>query len=231
MSVSKIVPDTHDDVYTTQEDDTRRDALMDMAIWYGVKIGVTTLGISSAATYVINKRSNWFRSYGSINGKVSIPIIISMFVTSVVTELAIHDTRMNPEKWDGGKVFNDTKVITAKPVDASRLNFGKQLLLKIYDYPLVFAGTLSVPVAGNILATRFAKSHLSFSQALMQTRVFAQFGVISILLSTVSVRAFVEANHHFGCRNRHTITDEDRYSRGWGEAPSSAGTNNATTAK
>lgn len=219
MNVSKIVPDTHDDVYTNQEDDDRRDALMQMAIVYGAKVGVATLGVTSAATYVINKRSTWFYNYASINGKVSIPIIISMFVTSVVTELAIHDTRMNPETWDGGKVFSATKIITAKPTHASQLNYGKQLMLKIYDYPLVFAGTLSLPVAGNILATRFAKNHLTLSQALMQTRVFAQFGIISILLSTVSVRAFVEANDHFGCQSRHTITDEDRYNRGWAEAP------------
>lgn len=216
--ISKLVPETHDDVYTSEDDDKRRDNLMSMAIWYGAKVGVSTLVVSSAATYAINKRSAWFRSYASINGKVSIPIIIAMFVTSAVTELAIHDTRMNPEKWDGGKVFSNTKIIAPKAVDASQLNFGKQLLLKIYDYPFVFAGALSLPLLGNIAKTRLTQSHLSLSQALMQTRVFAQFGVISILLSTVSVRAFVEANDHFGCQHRH-LTDEDRYARGWAEAP------------
>jgi hypothetical protein len=80
---------------------------------------------------------------------------------------------------------------------------------------------MALPLAGKILATRFAKSHLTLSQALMQTRVFAQFGVISILLSTVSVRALVEANDHFGCRHKQ-MTDEDRYSRGWGEQPATA---------
>jgi hypothetical protein len=214
----KVVPDTHDDVYTNAEDDIRREKLMDMAIVYGAKIGVGTLGVSSLATYFVNQRFAGFRNYASINGKISIPIIVAMFVTSAVTELAIHDARLYPEKWDGGKPFNATKLITAKKTDFSELGYHKQMLLKIYDHPLVFAGTMALPLAGKILATRFAKSHLTLSQALMQTRVFAQFGVISILLSTVSVRALVEANDHFGCRHKH-MTDEDRYSRGWGEQP------------
>jgi hypothetical protein len=214
----KIVPDTHDDVYTNQEDDIRRDKLMDMAIIYGAKVGAVTLAVSSIGTYVVNQRYAAFRNYASINGKVSIPLIISMFITSVVTELAIHDARSYPEKWDGGKPFITQRTIAAAPTDAAQLSYPKQALLKIYDYPLVFAGVLALPVAGNIMATRFAKNHLTFSQALMQTRVFAQFGIISILLSTVSVRAFVEANDHFGCRHKH-LTDEDRYARGWAEAP------------
>jgi hypothetical protein len=212
----KIVPDTHDNVFTNADDDIRREKLMDMAIVYGAKVGVGTLAVSSLATYFVNQRYTAFRNYASINGKVSIPIIIAMFTTSVVTELAIHDARQYPEKWDNGKPLSETKMISAKPTSVSDLGLHKQLLLKIYDYPLPFAGVLALPLAGNILATRLTKSHLTMSQALMQTRVFAQFGIISILLSTVSVRAFVEANDHFGCRHKH-MTDEDRYARGWGE--------------
>lgn len=193
---------------------------MNMAITHGVKVGAATLVVASAATFLVNKRFAGFRNYGSINAKVSIPVIIAMFTTSVVTELGIHDARYSPEKWDGGKPYSVTKAIAPKVTDLASLGLHKQLLLKIYDSPLVFAGALSLPLAGNILYTRFAKSHLSFSQALMQTRVFAQFGIISILMSTVSIRLFVDANDHFGCKQKH-LTDEDRYTRGWAADPSS----------
>lgn len=211
----KAVPNTYDDVYTTAEDEARREKLMNMAIAFGAKVGVATLGAGAIATYVANQRFAGFRNYASINGKVSIPIIVAMFTTSVVTELGIHDARQYPEKWDGGKPFSTTKKILPKITDATQLSYPKQLMLKIHQYPLVFAGTMALPLAGKILATRFAKNHLTISQALMQTRVFAQFGVISILMSTVSIRAFVEANDHFGCRHKE-MTDEERYSRGWG---------------
>jgi hypothetical protein len=213
----KAVPDTYDDVYTSADDEARREKLMNMAIAFGAKVGVTTLGVGAIATYVVNQRFAGFRNYASINGKISIPLIVAMFTTSVVTELSIHDAREYPEKWDGGKPFSTTKKILPKITDAAQLSYPKQLLLKIHQYPLVFAGTMALPLAGKILATRFAKSHLTLSQALMQTRVFAQFGVISILMSTVSIRAFVEANDHFGCR-RKEMSDEERYSRGWGSS-------------
>jgi hypothetical protein len=207
-------PDTHDGVYTTESDDRRRDVLMNMAIWHGAKVGVVTLGASSLATYVLNLKSSTFRNYGSINGKVSIPVIVAMFVTSVVTELSIHDARTNPELWDGGAPADLTKKIVPKVTDVNDLSFPKRALLKIYDHPLPFAAMLSLPLAGKILQSRFAQSHLTASQALMQTRVFAQFGVISILMATVSVRLFVNYNDHFGCHVHH-LSDEDRFTRGW----------------
>lgn len=221
------VPNPHDNVFTIQNADDRGEKLLNMAITYGTKVGIATLGVSSIATYLANQRFTTFRNYGSMNAKVSIPIIISMFVTSVVIELGIHDAREYPEKWDGGKPANLIKKTSAKITDITHLGLHKQMLLHIYDYPLAFAGVLALPVAGRILATRFAKSHLTTSQALMQTRVFAQFGIISILLSTVSVRAFVEANDHFGCR-RKQMTDEERYAKGWGEpAPAATSTSSA----
>ena len=192
---------------------------MSLAIWYGAKVGVATLGVASFATYMVNSRSASFRNFASINGKVSIPLIVAMFTTSAVTELAIQDAKNYPEKWDGGEPVIHEKLIAPEKVEISSLPYYKQALLKIYDHPIPFAATLALPLAGNIMHTRFSKSHLTLSQALMQTRVFAQFGVISILMTTMSIRFFVEYNNHFGFRQKH-MTDEDRYARGWSTSPS-----------
>ena len=203
---------TRDGVYLTDEIEKRKDNLKGMALQKGALLGAATLGITSVATYVLNQRHAGFRNFAGISAKVSLPIIASLFVTSVATEHAIHDVIFNPEKWDGGKPVTSIKKIEPKVTDVSQLNPAKQLLLKVYDHPLVFAGTLALPLIGHILNARVAKGHLTLSQALMQTRVVGQFSVISILLATVSLRALVEYNDHFGFR-RQQLTDDDKYSR------------------
>jgi hypothetical protein len=211
----QTVPETHthdEKLHVANEAEQRKEKLKYMAMKQGAAYGAVTLGVSSIATYFLNKHHAGFRNFASINAKVSIPIMLSMFMTSLITEKGLHDVIVYPEKWDGGKPATNIEKFDVKPTDISELNPVKRLLLKIYDNPLVFAGAMSLPLAGHILSTRISQSHLTMSQALMQTRVFAQFGVISILLSTVSIRAFVEFNDHFGCRP-YRLTDDDRYSR------------------
>jgi hypothetical protein len=190
----------------------RKEKLMGMALRKGTMAGAAAFGVAAVGTYFLNKHNARFRNFAGISAKVSLPIIASLAALTIVTEHAVHDIIFYPENWDGGKPSSSIEKVEAKPADIFQLNPAKQLLLKIYDHPFVFAGTLSLPLVGHVLSARVAKSHLSLSQALMQTRVVAQFSIISILMATVTIRTFVQMNDFFGCKPR-VLSDDEKYSR------------------
>ena len=51
---------------------------------------------------------------------------------------------------------------------------------------------LGTPLAAFILKRNLELKHLSFSQRIMATRVFAQGGILSILASTMMIKGYVE---------------------------------------
>ena len=62
----------------------------------------------------------------------------------------------------------------------------------LYDYPFTTVLTLAVPIAGLTLREGMKLQHIGWSARLMQTRVYAQGGILLLLLSTMAFRDFMD---------------------------------------
>ena len=149
-----------------------------------VATGVPAFGLS----YYLHRTNATFRTKFAPSAKIGLPLMATLFMGSLYFELTMFDAHRNPENWsDGEKV-----VVAAKPQKAIPLH--NWVLNRIHDKPFYFATMMALPLAGSILYGRMKEPHLTVSQALLQSRVMAQFGVLAIVLTTLGVRVYVDNN-------------------------------------
>ena len=75
--------------------------------------------------------------------------------------------------------------------------FHHRFLNYIYEHPFVLIGSLGAPLAATIFYQQSKHKHLTFSQKVMHSRVFAQGGIISIALITMAFREYMDKNGKF----------------------------------
>ena len=83
-----------------------------------------------------------------------------------------------------------SKQVTTMPVHHRAANF-------LYDYPFTLVCTLGAPIIGGVLHENLKLKHLSWSSRLMQTRVYAQGGILIVLLGTMAFRDYMNTRGRF----------------------------------
>lgn len=158
---------------------------MGEAIKYSVGTAVAVGGLTAGAS-LYNKNFNRFMS---ISAKTSLPIMASLGIFSFKYEMVQHDAIRNPERW-GLKEYASTGKFSRMPAHHQILNF-------IYDRPFHMVAGLGMPLAGVLLYKNLQLTHLTLSQKIMHTRVYAQAGVLTILLLTMAFRGFMDKHGRF----------------------------------
>jgi hypothetical protein len=130
-------------------------------------------------SYWLHLKNATYRSRFAPSAKVGLPLMASMFMGSLYFELAMFDAHRNPENWDAET--GDQKKVLAKPQKSIPAHHW--VMNRIHDRPFYFATMMAVPLAGSIMYTRMKEPHLTFSQALLQTRV-VRFVIPHFLLSS-----------------------------------------------
>lgn len=72
-----------------------------------------------------------------------------------------------------------------------------RILNFVYDNPFSLIISLGVPFAGAVLYQQMQLNHLTISQRVMHSRVFAQAGILTIALSTMAFREYMNKNGRF----------------------------------
>jgi hypothetical protein len=67
----------------------------------------------------------------------------------------------------------------------------------LYDNPFTTIIAMSTPLAATIFYEQSKLTHLTISQRVMASRVYAQAGVIVILLSTMGFREYMDKHGRF----------------------------------
>ena len=67
-----------------------------------------------------------------------------------------------------------------------------KFLNAVYDRPFYLVAALGVPFVGYVLKENMKLTHLTFSQKIMHSRVMGQMGVISILLTTMAFKEYMD---------------------------------------
>ena len=87
------------------------------------------------------------------------------------------------------------EIITKKKT--VHMPFHHQVMNTLYDHPFVFITAMGMPFAGLVLQQQLKLQHLTISQRLMQTRVFAQGGIITLAMSTMMFREYMDRRGRF----------------------------------
>ena len=82
------------------------------------------------------------------------------------------------------------KKVTSMPIHHRAANL-------LYDYPFTTVLSLAVPIAGLTLREGMKLKHISWTSRLMQTRVYAQGGILLLLLSTMAFRDYMDKKGRF----------------------------------
>lgn len=159
--------------------------LMEATKW-GLAAGIP----ATLASFYANKHSAVYRTRFSPSAKVATPLMIGMLFFSMrfekVSFLLANDSREWGYSKKGAAVEN-----------ASKLGYHHQAMNYLYDHPFGFIAITGVPLAAGILNHQLQLKHLKFQQRIMASRVFAQFGVLSILLMTMGFRSYMESRGRF----------------------------------
>lgn len=175
---------------TNAEYAKRKQAVLDVAMNQGNKWGAAGFVLAGAATVAATLRSKKFDQMTSVSAKASIPIMAGIGLWSFKFEMTVYEAQVTPEKWGFADVVETPKFISRMPWHHKTMNY-------IYDHPFQMISVLATPLVGSIAFTQSHNTHLTFSQKVMHSRVFAQAGVLTILLTTMAFREYMDRNGRF----------------------------------
>jgi hypothetical protein len=75
--------------------------------------------------------------------------------------------------------------------------FHHQVMNTVYDHPWLSIIGTGVPFAAMILNSQLKVKHLTLSQRIMHSRVYAQMGILTIGLSTLAFREYMDKRGRF----------------------------------
>ena len=113
-----------------------------------------------------------------------------MFGFGLNYELTMYDCKRFPEKYGLETADIEKGKVLACPIHHKLMN-------RLYDHPFAFIVLSGAPFAGFILNQQMKLTHLTLSQRLMQTRVFAQMGILTIALTTMGFREYMDKRGKF----------------------------------
>jgi hypothetical protein len=172
-------------------DKLRKQQIMDLSLWEATKWSLGLTAAAAAGTAFVAYRNKNFNRFTSISIKWAIPTMTFIGTFSFVFETTMTDALLRPSKYGMSK---DPVVEIQKH---SHLPAHHIVMNYIYDHPFQMIAALGVPLAGGILTTQMHNTHLTLSQKIMHSRVFAQGGVLSILLTTMAFREYMDRRGRF----------------------------------
>ena len=174
----------------------RRERVLAIAHGEAIKAGCFAVLIGGAGSVAATKFSPAFAKYMSVSAKVSLPVMAGMFFFSLRYEHAISAVSRNPAAWgidDGGVSSAGSKATTTvstMPIHHRALNF-------LYDNTFSVILCAGAPFAAFILSQNLKHKHLTLSQSIMHSRVMAQAGILTIGLTTLGFRDYMEKRGRF----------------------------------
>lgn len=169
----------------SMRNEREKDLAIEVAVWdysfqRAVKYTAVAAAASTAGVLLAVAKSPKFKALSTVSIRTSIPAMVTLATFSLTFELTQYFARIAPEEYG----IVQASASADKPVRVA-LPFYKRALNHVYDHPFQMIVGMGVPLAGSILYAQMGKSHLSLSQKIMHSRVYAQGGVLTILVVTM----------------------------------------------
>ena len=155
-----------------------------------IKYGTFGFVTGGTGTMLASTYNSSFQKYMSISAKTSIPVMLGVFLFSVKYELTMSSARRYPEEWGLSDEFIKERKVSQLPVHHRIMN-------TLYDHPFLFIACTGGPFAAFVLRQQMQLQHLTISQRVMHSRVIAQAGIISLAMTTMSFREYMDRRGRF----------------------------------
>jgi hypothetical protein len=172
-----------------QKQALRKERISSIALGESIKYGIGASLLAGAATVLASYRSKNFMKFMSLSAKTSIPTMAGLGMFGYRYETVQYDAMQNPQNW-GLEKYVEEGVVTKMPIHHRAMNY-------LYDHPFYFVSFVGFPFAAYILKTQMKLTHLTLSQKIMHSRVFAQGGVLMILLITMGFTGYMDKRGRF----------------------------------
>lgn len=156
-----------------------RDQVVNIGLWEASKWAIYAGIPAVLASMWANHKYEFYRTRFGTSAKVATPLMAALAAFGYKFEKSAYS------------LANDGKV-APEVIRESKLPKHQQWMNWCYDHPfsmILFTGT---PLAGTILYQQLQHPHLKLQQRIMHTRIFAQAGILSILLLTMGFRTYME---------------------------------------
>lgn len=171
-------------------DQVKRERIMSICMGEAIKTSAISTVAAAAATLALTYRFKNFNRFTSLSIKVAIPSMAMLGSFSYAYESTMSEALIHPERFGLTDEVMASGKVTRIPVHHRALNY-------IYDHPFHMVTALGIPLAGTIFSQQMKNTHLTLSQKVMHSRVFAQGGVLSILLVTMAFREYMDRHGRF----------------------------------
>jgi hypothetical protein len=175
---------------------TKEEAL-NKAFYNAINYGVGGLAVGVGASLGLTRTK--LRPFMSTSAKFAIPLMVGIFSFSVAYEHNIYDAMHNPAKWGLTYQFtpdpHDDRLGEQKIRDQKRykpLPFYKEAANYLNENPITIVAATGIPLAAAVLYKNLQAKDLAVQQRILNSRIIAQGGVITILLSVMGFKAFMD---------------------------------------
>jgi hypothetical protein len=170
-------------------EELRKERVLSMAMGEGLSWGIGAAAIGTAGIALLSYTNPRFQKL-RISTKASIPTMMGLGAFSLNYELAVFRLKRNPDK--EGLSTSDIKKGTV-----SVLPMHHRFANMMYDHPFGLIVGMGIPIAGFILNSQLKLKHITFSQRIMHSRVFAQGSILVMALSIMSFREWMDRRGRF----------------------------------
>lgn len=170
----------------------RKERVMNLAFSEAMKWSAGGMLLAGGGVALATARSTSFAKYMSVSAKTSLPVMAGLFLFALKYEHGIIYINRNPQDW--GLV--DDVIISGK-VTPSNMPMHHRVANALYDNTFAVILCTGAPLAGLVLSQQLKLKHLTLSQRIMHSRVYAQAGILTVGLTTLAFREWMDKRGRF----------------------------------
>ena len=168
----------------------KKDRILGEASSAGIQAGLATVGLVGAGVVAASKFYPRFRN-AQISTKVSLPTMAGLFMFSLQYELTLISMQRDGHKHEDLKKEHLLENrVSSMPIHHRAANY-------MYDHPFVMISSFGCPFAGYVLNSQLKLKHLTISQRVMHSRVIAQAGILTMAMTTMAFREYMDKRGRF----------------------------------
>lgn len=181
------------------ESDSRTQELLEMrkkerilgeASSAGITAGLGAATLVGAGVVLASTFYPRFRN-AQISTKVSLPTMAGLFMFSLKYELTVISMQRR------GEDLEDLKPKNLLENRVSNMPHHHRVANFLYDHPFVMISSFGLPFAAYVLNSQLKLKHLTLSQRVMHSRVIAQAGILTMAMSTMAFREYMDKRGRF----------------------------------
>ena len=168
----------------------KKERILGAASNAGIMAGLGAAAFVGAGVLAASSFYPRFRN-AQISTKVSLPTMAGMFMFSLKYELTLISMQRQGEDWE------DLKPKNLLENRVTNMPYHHRVANLLYDHPFVMISSFGVPFAAYVLNSQLKLKHLTLSQRVMHSRVIAQAGILTVAMTTMAFREYMDKRGRF----------------------------------